>query len=499
MMMRTVCQPWRTAIGTLCLTLCICQHGLAQVSTSQQIDLLQQQLDQLRAETQSPHTVAGRPVWYQHAPSSVDMSGIPTVPQPASSTGATSGSIATWTAPAPTQAAAAKPVEKTYPDVKITGFFHLDSARFGQSDESRAALGDIQDGTGFRRARLAATGNVSERGSYLLEMDFAQAQARFVDVWGQVNDTPMGTVRIGRFRQPFGMTELTSAREIPLMERATIIALSPFRQTGMMLSDTALDEQVTWAVSGFRTLSDNFGNVYGDSTGLGTAERLTWLVVDGGDCNLVHLGFAHSYMDPARDQLQLASQDEIFVGQQPTLGPGGLSVLPIAFVPPFVNTGIFDVDHAHLFNLEGAWSIGRTLVQGEHRWTRVSLPTGEKVTVQGGYLTLRHMLTGEVIPYNRAGGVFGRVKPNCPLDIAAGDWGAWEVVGQLSTLNLNPLFGLPSVTGPTGRLDTTSLGMNWYWWNNAKCVFEWVNGDLNRPDVGESISNTFASRLQFDF
>ncbi|MEZ6153532.1 MAG: hypothetical protein R3C09_25815 [Pirellulaceae bacterium] len=73
-------------------------------------------------------------------------------------------------------AAAAKPDEKKYPDYKITGVFQLDTARFAQSGESRLVLGDIQDGTGFRRARLAAVGNVSERGSYMLEFDLPQGQ-----------------------------------------------------------------------------------------------------------------------------------------------------------------------------------------------------------------------------------------------------------------------------------------------------------------------------------
>lgn len=455
-----------------------------QSSTSQQIESLQQQLDQLRAGTSLP--AAGRSVVDQQ-PALPELAGVPTVPpvQPKPS-------------PA-TAAATAKPEEKKYPDYKITGVFQLDTARFAQSGESRQALGDIQDGTGFRRARLAAVGNVSERGSYMLEFDLAQGQARFVDVWGQIKGTPLGNVRIGRFRQPFGMSELTSIRELPLMERPTTVALSPFRQSGIMFSDTALDERATWAMSGFRTLSDNFGNVYGDNGGLGTAERLTYLLRDCGDSNLIHLGVGHSYINPARDQLQLASQDEVTVGQQPNLGPGGLSVFPIVFVPPFVQSGVFNIDHANLFNLAGAWSWGHTLVQAENRWARINLPTGETPTAQAGYVTLRHMLTGEVIPYDRNSGVFGRVKPNCPLDIAAGNWGAWETVAQISTINLNPLFGLPSVTGPTGRLDSYSLGLNWYWWTNAKSQFEWVNGSLNHPGVGDSVTNTFAGRVQFDF
>ena len=455
-----------------------------QVTTSQQIESLQYQLDQLRAETGLP--AVGRTVNYQ-LPPNPELAGVPTIPPPQPT-------------PSPaTAAVAAMPEAKKYPDFKVTGFFQLDTARFAQSGESRLALGDIQDGTGFRRARLAATGNVSERGSYMMEFDMAQGQARFVDVWGQIKDSPLGTMRIGRFRQPFGMSELTGVRELPLLERPNSFALAPFRQTGIMFSNTAWDQRATWAMSGFRTLSDNFGNVYGDNGGIGTAERLTYLLRDCGDSNLIHIGFDHSYIDPARDQMQLASQDEVFVGQQPNLGPTSLSVLPIVFVPPFVQSGVFNLDHANLVNLEGAISWGHTLIQAENRWSRINLPTGESPTVQAGYVTLRHMLTGEVIPYNRGGGVFGRVTPNCPLDIAAGNWGAWEAVAQISTLNLNPMFGLPSVTGPTGRLDSITLGLNWYWWTNAKSQFEWVNGDLNRPGVGDSVTNTFAGRVQFDF
>lgn len=176
-----------------------------------------------------------------------------------------------------------------------------------------------------------------------------------------------------------------------------------------MLFDTAIDEQMTWAVSGFRTLADNFGNVYGDSGGYGTAERFTGLLVDRGDCGIVHVGLDHSFLQPARDELRYATQDEIFVGQQPGFGPAGLSVFPIVGVPPFVNTGVFRVENANLFNVEGAVSLGRGLIQTEYRWSNLDLPTGENVTVHGGYAQARYLLTGEVIPYKRGAGVFGRV------------------------------------------------------------------------------------------
>ncbi len=152
-----------------------------------------------------------------------------------------------------------------FPTAGVTGFFHLDSGWFSQDDLNRTTLGDINDGTGFRRARLAAKGFVAEDIQYILEFDFAQSQARFVDVWMQIDGTRLGNVRIGRFRQPFGMAELTSVRELPFLERPLTFTQSPFRQTGVMLFDARPDESGTWAVAGYRFLSDNFGNVFADT------------------------------------------------------------------------------------------------------------------------------------------------------------------------------------------------------------------------------------------
>ncbi|MDZ4849761.1 MAG: porin [Pirellulaceae bacterium] len=400
-----------------------------------------------------------------------------------------------------------KPAEpkKVFPAMKMTGFFQLDSVWFNQSANNRATLGDIQDGAGFRRARLAATGDLTEDTSYMFELDIAQFQALFVDVWGQFNKTPMGNIRIGRFRQPFGMTEMTSIRDTPMMERPSMFALSPFRQTGIMFSDTALDQRATWAMSGFRTISDNYGNVYGDDGGYGTATRLTWLPIDCGDERLVHLGFDYSYLDPARDQLQIASQNEVLVSQNPNFGPGALDRSPVApfnnavFVPPFVNAGLFDVNHVNLFNFEAAASLGRTTIQSEFRWGQYSLPGAGSVTAPAFYVVGRHMLTGETIPYKRTNGVFVRPVPLNPVNWCNGHFGAWEVNSQISRLDLTDFFGQPGVTGPGRSLLNYTSGLVWYLNSHAKIHSQWIHSLLEDPVRGQSQANTFAGMAQFDF
>lgn len=382
-----------------------------------------------------------------------------------------------------------------FPTVRVTGFFHLDAGFYKQDAVNLATLGDIEDGVGFRRARLAATGNVSEHTSNIMEFDFAQAQARFVDVWMQFNDTPLGNVRVGRYRQPFGMSELTSVRELPFLERPLLFALSPFRQTGVMLFDTALDERMTWAVSGYRYLSDNFGNVYADSGGYGMSSRLTLLPVDFGDERVVHLGVDYSYNDPGRDEVFYATPNEFFVGQNPSLGLGGLSVLPIIGSPTFVNTGLMPTARTNLFNVEGAVSMGRLLLQSEARWAVVDLTDGTQNTFLGAYAHLRYMLTGETIPYNRQAGSFGRVNPFQPVDIACGYWGAWELAARVSYLDLNG----NNLPGPGRRLTDFTLGLNWYLSDHVKFQLNWIHADLNDPTLGDSKADTYAMLGQIDF
>ncbi len=250
--------------------------------------------------------------------------------------------------------AAAKAGPAEFPNVKLTGFFQLDTGFYSQDDANRATLGDIQDGTGFRRARLAAVGKVAEQTSYVMEFDFAQAQPRFVDLWVQFEKTPIGNLRIGRFREPFGMTELTGIRELPFLERPLIFATDLFlRQTGVMLSDSDQNERINWSVSGFRYLTDSFGNLYSDDGGYGMATRFSCLPIDLGN-RLLHLGFDYSYKDPGRDQIQLANTNEFFLGQNPLLGAAGLSVLPLVNVPAFVNTGPIAARSSQVVNLEAA-------------------------------------------------------------------------------------------------------------------------------------------------
>ena len=397
----------------------------------------------------------------------------------------------------PANQPASQEEDDKYPSVNVSGFFHLDSAWFSQDELNRTVLGDINDGLGFRRARLAATGNVAENVSYNFEFDIAQSQARFVDVWLQANNTRLGNMRIGRFRQPFGMSELTSVRELPFLERPVTFTQSPFRQTGVMLFGNQPNDSGTYAISGYRFLSDNFGNVFSDTGGYGLASRLSRIALEWGDNRLLHLGVDYSYNDPGRGVVQLVSTNEVFVGQNPNLGPAGLSVLPLEGVTPFVNTGELAADNIQLFNAELALALGRMSIQSEARWARVDQPNAGAAVFPGAYAQVRYMLTGETIPYSKKNGVFGRVVPlndwNPARSSGTSGIGAWELTGRVSHIDLND-------EGVNGRrLTDFTVGCNWYWNQYTKLQFNYINSRLDDNSFGLSHANTFAARAQLDF
>ncbi len=107
-----------------------------------------------------------------------------------------------------------KPPETSYPIVNLGGLFQADVGWFVQDAANIVAVGDIQDGADFRRARLAASGSVADNVSYIVEFDFGfPGRPSFMDVWLEVRDLPrLQNIRIGQYRQPLGIDGMTVSR-----------------------------------------------------------------------------------------------------------------------------------------------------------------------------------------------------------------------------------------------------------------------------------------------
>lgn len=403
-----------------------------------------------------------------------------------------------------------------YPTVNLTGFFHYDTGHFYQDDASRATLGDIQDGSGFRRARLAATGSVAANMNYILEMDFGVGgRPSFMDVWGEVTMLPvLGTVRIGHFRQPFSMDALTSIKSLTFLERSLPFqALLPFRRIGVMAYDNSEDLNTTWAYSVYRTDSRNYTELgdtlyatnltdNGDISASTRVTHLLWYDEPADGRFMLHIGGAYNYsvlgVDPTNDTRTYRANaiPEFFVGDPTAAGNANLQRTPV-----FVDTGAIPAYDLHLLGVELAGVYGPAYFQAEYMQTYVNRTGGARsLAFDGAYAQVGYFLTGEHRAYNRKGGVFDRVVPFedfFAVDRGFCGWGAWELAFRWSYIDLNN----DNVAG--GKLTNLTTGLNWYWNPHAKLQFNWIHAMLSDRGTamppGRGGTDIYALRFQVDF
>ena len=123
---------------------------------------------------------------------------------------------------------------------------------------------------------------------------------------------------------------------------------------------------------------------------------------------------------------------------------------------------------------------------------------------QGGYAEVGYVLTGETHPYNSSSASYGGIAPANPFSLSGGGWGAWEIAGRYSTIDLNDRVG--AATGVAGGRQTIyTLALNWYANRNVRLMLDFLHGDVakqlsptNFTDTGSKF-NALAMRTQVAF
>lgn len=389
----------------------------------------------------------------------------------------------------------------TFPRVRLTGFFQNDAGWFSQDTVNTATFGNIQDVWGFRRTRLAAVGDVSETVGYMLEMDFSfPGRPSFMDVWADIRKVPvLGTVRVGQWRMPFGMDELTSVREITFLERFLGFAQAPFRQVGAGFHNHNEEQTITWDVAGYKFPTDFYGDSQGDR-GYGVSGRITSLLYYDEEANrLIHVGADYSFISPAGKAIRFANQAEFggpFIVPQPNASAPAGSPQALAgnlgSIPFIIDTGTVPVFNYQLFNAEAGAAVGSWYAQGEARFAVLNQISGHTSTLPTAYAETGYFLTGERRGYNKLAGVFGRVKPNRKWG-EDGGVGAFETAFRYSYADFNGV----GIAG--NRLNDLTFGLNWYLNQYMKFQFNYIHAMVGGNVHGPSDFDTYCMRAQVDF
>ena len=379
-------------------------------------------------------------------------------------------------------------------DVRLRGRIDIDADFVRQSARDQAINGTVNDGTGFRRARLGAEGNFGEQISFVAEFDFAGGEIAFKDVYGQVNDLPVvRRVRIGHMKEPFSLEGQTSSNDFAFVERSTIMPLDPVRNWGGEILTYTESERATMQIGAFRSgTSNNSGD---DNTGqndLAYDLRVTWLPwYDKSDgLYLWHVGGAFSERSPANDV--------VVINQGPQSGLLTTTDNPGS---PFTPTITIPASQQQLYNLQTALVLGSLSFQAEWTGTRIQQIGGGPVFLDGFYGYVNWFPTGEHRGYDRKDGAFGITKVRSPFvcmspgKLEAKGTGAWELVARFAYTNFdNPNIPMSNGLKVGDRESTLTLGVNWYLTDNFRFMFNWIHALPVDPNFGPSYADVFMFR-----
>ena len=404
--------------------------------------------------------------------------------------------------------AAVKAQAASKPLIVPSGRIQMDVADFSQNAASVSQIKNQPNSVGFRRARLAVLGSY-EQLDYIVEMDFANRgpeavfntkdeSVAFKDVYIQVHDLPvLGNVRVGHFKECFGLEQLTSDNFTTFMERSIDDegAFVPGRNNGIMAFNWTEDQRATWAIGTFTNATgfDQPPLFQFDHWGLDLTMRATylpWYDEASGGRGLLHTGVDYAFRSAPANSMTLSIRPES------------------AFASAVVNLTLPNVNDWQVLGTEAALVYGPLSLQSEFFAATVDRQDGiRNSNFYGGYAFVSYFLTGENRPYNRKLGVFDRVRPyedffhvrTCDGNCATG-WGAWEVAYRFSYIDM--LDNLTTTNGAARAADHT-IGLNWYLNPYTRVMFNYVHSQDTVVASSAVIPNgsldIFMMRLSMDF
>ena len=291
-----------------------------------------------------------------------------------------------------------------------------------------------EDQFDVRRARLFVKGDIQDW-SYKSQFNVNKGTAEDVYIryngWGK-----QAKVTLGRQKIPFGLEELTSSKDMSMLERTALTeAYNIGRASGVQLAGA--NGALTYAVAAFDAGSSTNG-----ADDFGFSARATFAPLQTDEA-LVHVGA--SYKDVAN----------------------GVSA----------------------YALELAGVLGSLHGQVEF----FDADNGDAGDADGYYAQVGFVITGEQRPYK--GGVFKRIKPtgtNGALEVVA----RYED-GQGDFCDIE-LGAIASSSKCAANTDATSwgVGVNWYVNNSVRLGMNYTDGEEEGTDLA---GNEFRARFQLVF
>lgn len=318
----------------------------------------------------------------------------------------------------------------------------------------------------LRRANLGIKPKFSENWQGKLQIDFKNDETEVKDAYLKYRGLGWADVIIGQDKEPFGLENLTSSRNLMTIERSTPSnALSPGRNPGISLSGQHRlnhpKETFFWQLGYFQPDPEDESGTEARGDVEAFTGRLAWLPWRHKK-EVFHLGLSASQRN--YDGLDFRINERLEVH-------GGDSLL---------ESKILLAEEQTLVGFEALWQSGPATVSGEWQRSDLSAVDGENYRYDGGYALIAYRLTGESRKYKN--GVLGGLSPKSSA-------GAWELTYRWSEMNLEQ-----------EEIDTRSqtFGVNYYLNDKVKLMANYIKAELDE-EGSSSDGDAVSLRVQFSF
>jgi phosphate-selective porin OprO/OprP len=385
--------------------------------------------------------------------------------------------------------------------INLTGRVHFDM-RMNQNDFGTFADRDtasLADNFEIRRARIGFNGVVFKDIAYEVVANAVGSSTNIIDTaFITYGFNKAAQVRVGRFKQPFSLEELTSSNNIDFMERSYINQLAPSKKIGLMVFGEPVAD-MTYAVAAYQ---NDFNEVTNQkSNGREGGARLTYNFANmfGQTDSVIHLGLAGTsgrYQTAATSSSNTASAASTttratFIGFR-SENRGLANIYRAQIGGPLLTTADYGgtadepitVDK-QLGGTEFVYSTGPYKLQAEYaqaQFDASSSVSSGAGTVKAAYAELMYNITGEKWSESYKAGVFGGIKPMSNFSASGSGTGALQLGLRFSQFDASDV----TTTGTNDRIqnsakaNTTTLGLNWLLNPNARIM---LNYSLTKFDT----------------
>lgn len=352
--------------------------------------------------------------------------------------------------------------------VALTGRVHFDTRQFSE--------GVYQDRMEVRRARLGVKGQIAKDFKYEIVGDFGiSASSSSISDSGMSN-TLTGTdvayidyagyqpmqVRVGRFKMPFSLEQLTSSNNIDTIERSLMGQVEgefvPAKETGAMVFGSPVSG-FTYALAASRGRANSTAaTTTADYIGRVTAN---FAELSGNKDYVAHLGLAYSDGEVrsgtaiTSGRTEAREEDKYFTGAS------------TASLATRNRQGI-----------EAALAYSAFKLQGEMFNVKYDDSAATDKEVKGHYIQAVWNVTGENHNYSNSSGTFGGLKVKSPFTLNGGT-GALQLVIRHSELDGSGAGTIAA--GKTSGAKAWTYGVNWVLNENARVMLNYIKTDYNTP------------------